>query len=155
MAGQKSILDLQERIKTFKDNLINGLYVREIIQDGYTTSFIIDTNTDNQLFEQGINSLGVNISDYAPYSPITITIKQSKGQPTNRVTLKDEGDFYSSFYLDVNNEQFEIKATDEKTDALIKKYGKDILGLTDDNLKILIWEYIYPELLSKAKEVIL
>lgn len=55
-------------------------------------------NAEEQLYEQGINRLGVDIMDYAPYSPVTIEIKKALGQPTNRVTLRDEGDFESSFF---------------------------------------------------------
>ena len=111
-------------------------------------------NAEEQLFEQGINRLGVDIMDYAPYSPLTIAIKEEKGQPTNRVTLRDEGDFESSFYLEVNNTQFEIKAADWKTEELIKKYGRQILGLTTENIGSLIWQYIYPDLLKQLNNTI-
>ena len=106
------------------------------------------------MFEQGINRLGVEISDYAPYSPVTIAIKEAKGQPTNRVTLRDEGDFESSFYLEVGDKHFEIKASDFKTEDLIKKYGRQILGLTDENISILIWKYIFPDLMAETKKQI-
>mgnify|MGYP000929199462 FL=1 len=111
-------------------------------------------NAEEQLFEQGINRLGVEIMDYEPYSPFTIEIKEQKGQPTNRVTLRDEGDFESSFYLEVGDKQFEIKASDFKTEDLIKKYGRQILGLTDENIAALIWQYIFPDLMKKAKNVL-
>lgn len=111
-------------------------------------------NAEEQLFEQGVNRLGVSIMDYAPYSPVTIAIKEAKGQPTNRVTLRDEGDFQSSFFLEVGDKEFEIKAADWKTEELIKKYGRQILGLTDENIKILIWHYIFPDLITEAKKTI-
>lgn len=154
MAGLQSIIDLKNRVQNFDTNLNNGLYIREIINEGMTTAFIIDANTEEQLYEKGINRLGISIMDYRPYTPLTISIKREKGQPTNRVTLRDEGDFQSSFYLEVGDNQFEIKASDWKTDSLIRKYGREILGLTDENISILIRDYIYPDLLSKAKNVI-
>ena len=152
MAGLQSILDLRNRVVRFNDGLTSGLLIRDAIDDGYTTAFIIDANAEEQLFEQGINRLGVEISDYAPYSPVTIAIKEAKGQPTNRVTLRDEGDFESSFYLEVGDKQFEIKASDFKTEDLIKKYGRQILGLTDENISILIWKYIFPDLMAETKK---
>lgn len=152
MGGLQSILDLQKRVILFNDGLTSGRFVQQIIWDNDV--YIVDMNSEDQLFEQGINSLGVDIMDYAPYSPITISIKEAKGQPTNRVTLRDEGDFESSFFLDVNEKQFEIKASDWKTEELIKKYGRQILGLTDENIAELIWQYIFPDLLAKAKETI-
>ena len=154
MAGLQSIIDLRNRVNTFNDGLTSGLIIRDIIDDGITTAFIIDANAEEQLYEQGINRLGVDIMDYAPYSPYTIEIKEMKGQPTNRVTLRDEGDFESSFYLQVSDKQFEIKASDFKTEELIKKYGRQILGLTDENIASLIWDYIYPDLLATAKNII-
>lgn len=154
MAGLASIEELRHRVNEFNTGIVSGKFIRDAIDDGETRAFIIDANAEEQLFEQGINRLGVDIMDYAPYSPLTIQIKQEKGQPTNRVTLRDEGDFESSFYLEVGDSQFEIKAGDWKTEDLIKKYGRQILGLTDENIATLIWQYVYPELLTKAKTVI-
>jgi hypothetical protein len=144
--------DLLKRVVKFNDELTSGRLVQKIIWDN--EAYIIDMNAEEQLFEQGINRLGVEISDYAPYSPVTIAIKEAKGQPTNRVTLRDEGDFESSFFLEVGDKQFEIKASDFKTEDLIKKYGRQILGLTDENIAILIWQYIYPDLMDEAKKQI-
>lgn len=148
------ISSLRERVVEFNNKLTSGLIVRDIIDSGEVTAFIIDANAEEQLFEQGINRLGVDIMDYRPYTPLTIAIKKEKGQPTNRVTLRDEGDFHSSFYLEVGDTQFEIKAADFKTEDLIKKYGRQILGLTNENIAELIWQYVYPDLLTKAKKTI-
>lgn len=144
--------DLLKRVVKFNDELTSGRLVQKIIWDN--EAYIIDMNAEEQLFEQGVNRLGVSIMDYAPYSPVTIAIKEAKGQPTNRVTLRDEGDFQSSFYLEAGDEQFEIKAADWKTEELTKKYGRQILGLTDENIKILIWHYIFPDLITEAKKTI-
>lgn len=143
---------LRERIATFELGLTSGRYVGDIIREN--EAYIIDMNAENQLYEQGINNLGVNISDYMPYSPYTIAIKEEKGQPTDRVTLRDEGDFESSFFVEAGNTQFEIKAADFKTEDLIKKYGRQILGLTDENIAKLIWEYIYPDICKLRNQVI-
>ena len=143
----KLITDLRKRVIDFNNLLTTGKLIQQIILDN--ESYIVDMNAEVQLYEQGINNLGVDIADYAPYSPLTIEIKQSKGQPTNRVTLRDEGDFESSFFLEVGNTQFEIKASDWKTEELIHRYGRQILGVTDENISVLIWQYIYPDL-SKA-----
>lgn len=148
--GLALIENLKRRVVAFDQNVIP--YLQSIIWDN--EAYILDMNGEDQLFDQGINRLGVSIMDYAPYSDITIEIKEAKGQPTNRVTLHDEGDFAASFFLDVGEKTFEIKASDWKTEELIKKYGRQILGLTDENITKLIWEYIYPDLLKHAKRVI-
>lgn len=154
MGGMQSIQDLRNNVERVNNGLSSGLFIRDIINDGMTTAFIIDANAEEQLFEQGVNRLGVDIMDYAPYSPLTIAIKEEKGQPTNRVTLRDEGDFESSFFLEVGDKQFEIKASDFKTEDLIKKYGRQILGLTDENIAKLIWQYVFPDLINKTKNVL-
>lgn len=145
----KIITDLRNKVAQAENNINSGKWVQQIIYDN--EAYIVDLNAEEQLYEQGINNLGVSISDYAPYSPVTIEIKKAKGQPTNRVTLRDEGDFESSFFLEVGQNQFEIKASDWKTEELIKKYGRQILGLTNENIEKLIWDFIYPDLLSKLK----
>lgn len=144
--------ELRDRVVELNEGLASGKFIRRIILDNEAS--IIDMNAQEQLYERGINRLGVKISDYAPYAPLTIEIKKAKGHPTNRVTLRDEGDFESSFHLEVGDTQFEIRASDPKTEELIKKYGRQILGLTDENLEELIWNYIYSELLDKAKSII-
>lgn len=148
----KKITDLRKRVADFNEALTSGRLMQDIIWNN--DAYIVDMNAEEQLFERGINRLGVEIMDYAPYSPVTIEIKEALGQPTNRVTLRDEGDFESSFFLEVGDKQFEIKASDFKTDDLIKKYGRQILGLTDENIAILIWQYIYPDLMDEAKKQI-
>ena len=98
---------------------------------------VIDLNT-SQLF-QGKESTGEAITP--PYRPMTISIKASKGQPTNRVTLKDEGDFYRGFFVNYSNDWFALGSDDEKALKLERKYGTDIYGLTQESIDELC-EYI-------------
>ena len=146
----KIITDLLDRVVKVNEDLTSGKMIQKIIQENEAA--IIDMNAQEQLFEYGENSLGVSIASYAPYAPITIAIKKLKGQPTNRVTLRDEGDFESSFYLVISDKQFEIKASDWKTEELVEKYGSSILGLTKENIASLTWDYIYPELMDTLKK---
>lgn len=148
----KLITDLKNRVEKFELGLSSGQFIQDIIFEN--EAYIIDMNATEQLFEQGVNNLGVSIDDYAPYSPYTIEIKKQKGQPTNRVTLHDEGDFSGSFFIQVGNGLFEIKAADFKTQDLIKKYGRQILGLTDENIKELINKYILPDILKQRSKYI-
>lgn len=148
----KLIDNLRQRVTEFNELLQSGRLIQSIILENEYV--ITDMNSEDQLYEQGINRLGVNIMDYAPYSPLTIEIKKEKGQPYNRVTLRDEGYFEQSFYVEADTQQFTIKAADWKTEDLIQRYGRQILGLTEENKIILIWAYIYPELKAKTKEYI-
>jgi hypothetical protein len=69
--------------------------------------------------------------------------KRKKGQPTDRVTLKDTGDFYSSFQVLPFKGGFIIDADPIKEDTnLFDRYGEDILGLNDENLQLIIKFYL-------------
>ena len=101
---------------------------------------IVRLNTQDQLFDKGIDSLNDTLGDY---SPITVTIKRRKGQKTSNITLKDTGEFYDSFDVVVKRDGLEITADTMKEDNdLAEMFGIDILGLTDDSLDKLIREYI-------------
>ena len=93
---------------------------------------LTDLNTEDQLFQKGIDSKG-NILPM-PYAPFTIEIKQQKNQPTNRITLRDEGDFHAGFFLRASKFPIEIDSSDSKRNELVKEWGKDIFGLTKDSL---------------------
>ena len=81
--------DLLGRIVEVERGLREGSYVRSIVEAN--DAWIVDMNAEIQLYEQGRDGAGVEIMSYAPYEPVTIEIKRSKGQPTNRVTLRDTG----------------------------------------------------------------
>ena len=81
-----------------------------------------------------------------------MAIKRAKNQPTSRVTLRDEGDFHSSFYIEFTEDSFTIKASDEKAEYLEFAYGSDIFGLTPENKEELSEYYLRPALLAKLKE---
>lgn len=146
------IQDLRNRVASFSKELASGRAFQNIVKAHEAA--IVQMNAEDQLFFEGINSLGVNIMSYAPYAPLTKWIKANKHQPTNRVTLRDTGDFHRSFYVVAGSESFEITASDEKTEALKLKYGKEIFGLTEESRDELATKYLYPELLEQAKKEI-
>jgi hypothetical protein len=93
---------------------------------------IIRLNTEEQLEEQGIDSLGRDLGDY---SPLTIMFKKMKGQRYDHITLKDTGEFYNSWVVRVTVNDITIDANDQKEDtALFEVYGVDVIGLTEENL---------------------
>ena len=94
---------------------------------------IIRLNTEDQLEEDGVDSLGRQLGEYSPY---TVEIKRSKGQRTDHITLKDTGAFYGSFKVVVNSRGYTIEADDRSLYEvpLTDSFGLDILGLTDENV---------------------
>lgn len=113
-----------------------------VFDDKRAKDLIIDLNTQKQLKERGINSMGQLLSSVGgKYSPVTIGISQAKGQPKKSeyiIDLHDTGEFYRSFRVIVSQGQIEITAdTIKDDDDLIQDWGEDILGLTENNLQIL------------------
>ena len=93
---------------------------------------IIRLNTQEQLFDEGIDSLNRTLGDYTPY---TVVLKKAKGQRTDHITLKDTGAFYNSFKVQVTSTGIIIQADDSSIYdiPLTKSFGLDILGLTNEN----------------------
>lgn len=132
---QGSLRNLAYRLRRFND-ILDDVLAECVMQD---EKFILDMIRQDQLYDRGENgrsrgdSLGNGevIWNYAPYAPRTIKNKRRAGQPDDRVTLKKTGAFYDSLYLSVDEEGFSVESTDEKADKLRKKYGNEILRLSD------------------------
>ena len=141
--------ELIRRLKDFESRMFE--IIEQVIRDN--EDIITEMISEDQLYEKGIDGDGIAIDSYAPYSPITIEIKQLKGQPTSRVTLRDTGDFHYSFYIKYTSDGFEITASDWKTQDLIKGYGEAIMKLTDENFRDIAINYVQPELVKLAREL--
>lgn len=142
--------ELKQQVKVFTKLDINKL-INKILKDRKFQEYILDLNRVDQLF-QGIDSKGKELDGYAPYTEVLnagvrFTYKgerrsKSAGTP---IFLYDTGEFYGSFVINIGGDYFEIDAdpikvneeTGEVTDLFLN-FGVDILGLTDDNLQILI-----------------
>lgn len=143
---------LIDKFKKVGEELDTGEIAKKIVRDN--DNILIDMNAQYQLYAKGVNRLGVRIDEYQPYRPLTIQVKIEKRQPYDRVTLKDTGEFYDSFYVETAEDRFYIKASDEKTNWLIKKYGSEILGLTNDSLAEFINDYVKDEAYNRVKEIL-
>ena len=64
-----------------------------------------------------------------PYGKMTQVYKCEKGQPYDRVTLKDTGDFYSAIYVENTGTELIFDSSNWKTDDLKDKYGYGIFDL--------------------------
>ena len=100
---------------------------------------LVDLNT-SQLYS-GVDANGQSLGEYSPF---TKELKQAKGQPTDRITLKDEGDFYDGFGLVRNDFPFLLTSSDSKTSELTQMYGEKIFGLTAENWKEYIQGILLP-----------
>lgn len=148
MPGLNSILGLLSIAETVERNLSDGNYIRKALEQNQQR--IVEMNVE-QLYDYGMNSLGIRIDTYEPYSPYTVRIKQEKGQPYDRVTLRDTGDFHKSFGVVFEPVGFYITATDYKTQDLIDRYGARIFGLTSENKQDLTIKYVVPVIREEIK----
>lgn len=146
------ISGLIDKFKKVGEELDTGEIAKKIVRDN--DNILIDMNAQDQLYAKGVNRLGVRIDEYQPYRPLTIQVKIEKRQPYDRVTLKDTGEFYDSFYVETAEDRFYIKASDEKTNWLIKKYGAEIFGLTNNSLAEFINDYVKDEAYNRVKEIL-
>lgn len=114
-----TVLDMQNRLRAVN---VQDISVKSIKQ---TDDDLIKWQKE-QLFS-GKNATGGFIRP--PYKPTTKRIKRAKGQPTDRVTLKDTGNFYDGVIVDIGTEVFNVTSEDNKTDLLTRKYKPTIFGL--------------------------
>lgn len=136
-----TITDLNKRVQSFDVELALDKIILKHEKE------ILDLNR-NQLYS-GIDSKGQSLGEY---SPKTVEYKKEKGQPYDRITLKDEGDFYAGFKID--NTDYSIASTDFKNEQLTKDFGKDIHGLTKENAATITDEKFTPELTKALQDKI-
>ena len=140
-----SLRNLVYRLRKFK----------EILNEELTLEIL---NSEDLIIEMVCNQLysgydGYTASIQPPYAPSTIKRKLRKGQPVDRVTLRDTGEFYKSLHVEFDEEGFFVASTDQELSNILKsRYGSPILRLSDENLKELIWKHIRPSLTEKMKE---
>lgn len=113
---------------------------------------IIDQQTNEQMYK-GEDSKGMQ---FVPsYALSTINAKKRKGQPTNRVTLKDTGDLYKSINVDAKTTEFIISANVEYFKYLVLHYSSNIiLGLKREYLTEFVNTKVLPNLEVEFKKII-
>lgn len=101
----------------------------------------------------GINSDGSSIEP--PYRELTREIKKGKGQRSDVVTLKDEGDFHEGFFIEGESFPVGFWSRDYKVIELTQKYGSEFFGLTPKNQTELNYSYLLDEIQGYYREVFL
>lgn len=116
--------------------------LKELLSDKALQDRIIYLNTEDQLFQRGEDKLGRTLESIGGgYSPFTIQIKQEKGQPYDRVTLEDTGEFYESFHVVNEDTYIMIIANPMKGDKDInQEWGGHTIGLQVQNVQKIIDE---------------
>lgn len=129
----QKLTSLVGNVKKINANLI----FNEFSKDENLKENIVHYNTDDQLYNEGIDSDGITLGEYAQ-STIEGTTrfagKIAKGQRYDHITLRDTGAFYDSFKVIQTQDGLLITAYSFKGDTdLRKRFGNEIVGLTDKN----------------------
>lgn len=135
------------RITRNMQSITAARIIEILVSQPELNNFIIELNTQDQLFKKGVDSKGATLGTYSLF---TIAEKQSKGQPTTHVTLKNEGLFYKTWVVTVVNGDIIIEADGDKDDKnLMDVYGEDIVGLIEENV-----QKIADEIAIKSPELV-
>ena len=120
---------------------LNELAVFNIVfNDPRVKDLIIEMNTQDQLYEKGIDALSMDLKSIGgDYSDVTKDVKSYFNEPYEHITLKDTGDFYKSFRVKAINGSIIISAdTIKDEDDLTDRWGSNILGLTKESREKLV-----------------
>ena len=98
MATIREVFRLVENFTQSQEKIMNDCV-------NNTSETILDANRD-QLFA-GKDKQGKEI--IPEYTPTTISIKKEKGQPTDRVTLKDTGEWHRSLFMKTESNKIPLK----------------------------------------------
>jgi len=151
-----SILDsLREKVQEIEDIVYPSL--RDAINAN--ADVLKQIQTEKQLYDRGQDSKGISIKP--SYAAKTISIKIKKGQPTDRVTLKDTGDYYESISITGTDTAMEIIATVDYASYLSLRYGTlsntegtDLLGIQDMEFIDFYNQYVEPVLQENINNII-
>jgi hypothetical protein len=134
--------------------------INKIIKRPEFTNLIIELNTQGQLYEKGVDSLGVSLGNYAATTiegTAQFAGRAERGLRFDHITLFDTGDFYKSFKVIIRNESdsfFFIDADPVKEDTnLFQEWGEDIVGLTQESIDVLN-ERLQTELTKEIKKLL-
>lgn len=110
----------------------------------------VDAN--KEMLYSGIDATGTSLGEYANS---TKQYKQEKGQPYDRITLKDSGDFYLGKRL-ISEENFDytIESNDYKQEILNEDFGIEINGIDKERTIKIIDEVLTPKLTQAIQNVI-
>lgn len=141
----QELVALSDKLKTLNRDLRE--YAEQIIE---ANAEKIEELNLQQLYD-GKDADGNDITP--EYAESTKRIKRKKGQPTNRVTLNDKGDFYQGIKLKKVQNIYELVGTDSKSKILEAKYGDRIIDLSEESKGVLVNEILLPAMEEKIKQI--
>lgn len=123
----------------------NSIFAK-IIAEKEVKDLILELNRVEQLFKKGVDDTDTVIGFYSAFTQQINDGKTFSFQGQTKVKkadqpiiLFDSGTFYNSFKVKVYKDGFTINANDDKGGGVLltKKFGQDILGLTQKSKNVL------------------
>jgi len=147
--------ELKKRLSQFDPNEV----LNDTIDTARNEQFIADL-IRKRLYEKGETSTGKKLrTDKARqgqvYAPFTIGEKQRKGQPYDKVTLKDTGSFYKSMEVEIEKRLFKVVGDSDKEDGKIEDNVDltNVLNLSPDEITKLVNEIKSEYIQNVRKEI--
>ena len=140
--ARRAVLEMKESIpKAIKETINREVEVLRRLQ------------TESQLFK-GKNSEGDRIVPL--YKPLTIKIKKEKGDPWDRVTLADTGEFYDTLIIEGYDDYYKIEfsPTLEYGRKLIEKYGSNVLGIQQELIEDFVRTFVADNLKKNWNDIL-
>jgi hypothetical protein len=139
-----TILQYQKAIHTINANLLTWVEEIVISLEGDITDMV------KWQLAEGKRGDG---KDMPPYRSLSIISKKDRGAilMDDNIALIDQGDYWDSFFVKAELNSFIIDASDWKNAMLQKRYGKEILMLSDAHRNDLS-TLIIPRLKAKFDE---
>lgn len=142
------LLEMQKRAEYARDNMIS---IAASCMLEINNEFELVALNKQQLYDLGIDSTGNKLSPYRSkyYADMKFELRG--------IELTDlflSGEWQRNFYIEIDGEMYRINSTDEKTAALIEKYGDNIFGFTDEN-KTKAFFIIKPSFVEKINDILM
>lgn len=133
-------------VRDIEDRLIFETLEQVFNQFGFVVKDFI---VNKQLFREGIDGTGERIKP--GYARTTIRVKISKGQPADRVTLHDSERFVDSITIEGKPDSLVISSNVVYDKYIFKKYGKDVIRPTAENLIEFVEKFYIPRLRQRVQ----
>ena len=78
----------------------------------------------------------------------------NKGQPIDRVTLRDTGVFYRDLTIEARPDEVVFSSPTTYSAFLFDKYGNNVLGLTMQNIRVFYEQFTKPILKQNIDDII-
>ena len=156
-------------ISTAIDKIDTHKILIKVLKQSNIQNFIKDMIHD-RIYSHGITGTGVKLkTDKAKsghvYSTFTETIKESVGDPFNRVTLTDTGRMWDTLKILIKEHSFitELnlqKGSDNVFDNFTNQFSSEkafhdaVTSLSDNEMVMLIEEYIAPNFMKILNEIL-